>query len=202
MAYCTPDDLKALGYTWTDADNGYISTICETASIAVDAYCGQTFKLNTDYQELCVAKLKGGVMMLFPKNLTVSAIKSIAFESFGNIVNSTIENVRWLPKRACAIATATNIPNGEYMVTMTYTFGFADGSYPADLVRATALACAPILDDYFLAQESNVTMVKSIRQGQLRIERGEDAGNIPKMAMAILNGGNNGLGYVRARAAK
>ena len=64
-----------------------------------------------------------------------------------------------------------------------------------DLVKATMLACAPLLDDYFLSQESNVSMVRSIKQGELTINR-EDTHSMPQNAIDILNGGNDGLGNV------
>ena len=42
-------------------------------------------------------------------------------------------------------------------------------------------------------------MVRSIKQGELTINR-EDTHSMPQNAIDILNGGNDGLGYVRVRA--
>lgn len=203
MAYCTSDNLKVLGYTWSDDDAAQITTICEEASNAIDAYCKQTFTAHANESELCHVSIKNGVVKLYPKNLTISSIDSISFVSFGNTITKTFANITWLPKEGCIIAT-TDAFNGEYLVTLVYSYGFEDGKYPSDLVRATMLACAPLMDNYFLAQNSNASMLKSLRQGQLRIERDNSntGGELPKSAMAILNGGNGGLGYVRMRATR
>lgn len=92
-----------------------------------------------------------------------------------------------------ATTTGTGVITNGTAVTST------SGTIPDDLKKAAVLAAAPLLDDYFLSQNSNVSMVKSIKQGDLRIER-EDTHVLPPNAITQLNGGNDGLGYVRVRA--
>lgn|SRR5574344_241113 len=197
MAYCTPTDLQELGYTWESTESAYIQGICDTASYAIDAYCRQTFVATTGFVESGVVRVRCGVVRYFPKNLTISKVNSMTFNSVnGQAVQFTIDNYEYETDRGYIIGW-TNAFDGLYRCTVSYDFGFA--TYPSDLVKATVLACAPLLDDYFLAQESNVNMVKSIRQGELRIERA-DTHTVPQNTIDILHGGNYGLGYVRWRA--
>lgn len=197
MAYCTPDDLKELGYSWEDTDLTYITSICDTASKTVDAYCKQTFTAQTGYVETGIVRVRNSTLKYFPKNLTISNVTSINFLPWnGESLPYSVTNPCFMPDKGF-IWGYTNAFDGEYYVTATYDFGFT--VFPNDLIKATVLACAPLLDDYFLSQESNVSMVKSIKQGQLRIDR-EDTHIMPQNAIDILNGGNEGLGYVRVRA--
>lgn len=198
MAYCTPGDLKELGYSWDDTtDFPYITQICETASQTIDSYCKQSFTAQTGYQDTGVVRVKEGTLKYFPKKLTITNVSSVAFLPFNNqpvvyhITNPSFMNDKGF------IWAYTDAPDGSYYVTATYDYGFV--TFPTDLVKATMLACAPLLDDYFLSQESNVSMVRSIKQGELTINR-EDTHSMPQNAIDILNGGNDGLGYVRVRA--
>ena len=198
MAYCTPDDLKELGYSWDDTnDIAYITKICETASQTVDTYCKQTFTAATSYADTGMVRVKNGTLKYFPKKLTITNIESVVFLPFNGVTTSfTITNPAFMNDRGYIWA-YTDAPNGSYYVTATYDYGFS--TFPTDLVKATVLACAPLLDDYFLSQDANVSMVKSIKQGQLSIQR-EDTHIMPQNALDLLNGGNDGLGYVRVRA--
>jgi hypothetical protein len=200
MAYCTPDDLKELGYTWDDtADLAYITAICETASQTVDTYCKQSFTAKTSYNDTGLVRVKCGMFKYFPKKLTITNIESVSFLPIaGYQVPFEITYPSFMNDKGYIMA-FTLAPDGQYYVKATYDFGFAVGSFPTDLVKATMLACAPLLDDYFLSQDSNVSMVKSIKQGELTIVR-EDTHSMPQNALNILNGGNDGLGYVRVRA--
>ena len=199
MAYCTPDNLEELGYTWEDSDTSNIAQICDTVSKNIDAYCKQTFAAQTGYTESGIIIVRCSEFKYFPKNLTITNIDSFAFKQVnGKIPPYTIQNYEYEPDKTYIIG-YTNAPSGHYRVSVSYDFGYADGSYPDDLVKAAVLAAAPLLDDYFLSQDSNVSMVKSIKQGDLRIER-EDTSVLPQNAISQLNGGNNGLGYVRVRA--
>ena len=200
MAYCTPDDLQELGYSWDTADTANITAICDTASQLVDAYCKQSFSPpGTNYSEVHQARVRNGIIKIYPLNMIVNNIDSITFISLvTNATPFTCSNIQYMPSLGYVIA-ATTAPNGNYLVTLTYDFGFANGSIPADLVKATVLAAAPLLDDYFLSKDSNVSMVKSIKQGELTIQR-QDTDDIPKNAKNALDGGNHGRGYVRVRA--
>jgi hypothetical protein len=91
---------------------------------------------------------------------------------------------------------------GEYFTELDYDYGFADGDYPADLVQATALMAIPSLDDYFVTADTNMSGLKVLQQGKLKIERGTLSANamlnkqgVPANAAALLDGG----GYVRVR---
>lgn len=193
MAYCTPTDLQELGYSWDASDNANIIAICDTASRLVDAYCKQTFAQGT-VTEIHQARVRDNIIKVFPLNMTVVSVASIVFMYEPYVCT----NPQYVSELGYIRAT-TNAANGNYLVSITYNYGFADGHYPADLVKATVLAASPLLDDYFLSKDSNVSMVKSIEQGKLRIER-QDTDKLPQNAIDILNGGNNGLGYVRVRA--
>ncbi len=193
MAYCTVADLTELGYMWnstTDIPN--ITTICDTASQMVDAYCKQTFAQQTEYSEVHRVRVRDGMIKVFPLNMTVSNVESITFANIGTrIISFTCTDPQYIPDVGYVIA-ATNAPNGSYLATLTYDFGFA--AFPADLIKATVLSAAPLLDDYFLSQDSNVSMVKSIKQGELTIQR-QDTDVIPEIAKMILD-----KKYVRVRA--
>ena len=199
MPYCVADDLKQAGYTWTTDDEPYITAICDTASKSIDAYCKQTFVANTGYQEYGTVRVKNGIFKLFPRNLTISSIGAMSFIPIGGYTPPyTIDHPFYYPDRAYIIA-STTAPDGQYYVQVLYDFGYADGAYPDELVKAAVLTAQPYLDDYFLSQSSNVSMVKSIKQGELTIVRA-DTSQMPQNAIDILNGGNGGLGYVRVRA--
>lgn len=196
MAYCTAEDLKSLGYSMQDTDTAYMTQICEMASRSVDAYCHQTFEVKTGQVETHSIRVRNGVMLLFPKNLTVTNIQSITFMAFAGFTPAgTISDAQYLDSRACIIA-STDAMDGQYMVKLVYDSGFS--TIPSDLTKATVLMAAPFVDDYFLSQEANVSMVKSIKQGDLKIDRA-DTTTVPQNVTAILNGGNGGLGYVRTR---
>jgi hypothetical protein len=199
MAYCTPDDLKELGYTWQDSDLEYITEICDTASQQVDTYCRQSFSRQTGYVDNGIVHIRCGELKYFPKNLTITNISTMAFRQVnGKIPPYLIENYEFEEDKGYIFA-FTNAPNGDFRVQVKYDFGYESGSYPADLVKATMLMCAPLLDDYFMSQESNVSMVSYIKQGETAVKR-EDTHVSPQNAIDILNGGNGGLGYLRWRA--
>ena len=140
------------------SESAYIQGICDMASYAIDAYCRQTFVATTGFVESGVVRVRCGVVRYFPKNLTISKVNSMTFNSVnGQAVQFTIDNYEYETDRGYIIGW-TNAFDGLYRCTVSYDFGFA--TYPSDLVKATVLACAPLLDDYFLAQESNVNMVK------------------------------------------
>ena len=195
MAYCTTDDLAELGYTIADNDKANATLICDTASRLIDAYCKQTFTATTGFSESGSVYVKDGVVKYFPKNLTITNVDTMTFKPInGQPLPYNIQNFEYDDGY---IIGYTNAPYGRYRVTVSYDFGFT--AFPTDLVRATVLACAPLLDDYFLSQDANVSMVTSIKQGHLSIRRA-DTTVLPQNVLDILNGGNNGLGYVRLRA--
>ncbi len=198
MAYCVLDDLKELGYTWSDSDTANITEICETASNTIDAYCKQTFSAVSGYSETGDVRIRNGDFRYFPQNLTITAVNSASFRPIhGLTIPFSIDGLEYDVNHGVIIG-YTNAPSGEYRVSVNYDYGYASGNFPDDLVKATTLACAPLLDDYFLSQESNVSMVKSIKEGELRIER-LDTLVLPQNVTDILDGGNHGLGYVRYR---
>jgi hypothetical protein len=200
MAYCVPADFLELGYTWDDTtDMANITAICDTASVLVDAYCKQSFfPPGTGYAETHQARVRGGVIKVFPLNMTVNAIESITFIGIESVIPFTCTNMQYMAGLGYIVG-ATNAPNGNYLITLTYDYGFAAGSIPDDLVKATVLVAAPLLDDYFLSRDSNVSMVKMIKQGELTIQR-QDTDDMPNNAKKALEGGNHGRGYVRVRA--
>jgi hypothetical protein len=108
-----------------------------------------------------------------------------------------------MPTGAVIVA-STNAPDGDYFAILNYDYGFPDDEYPADLVQATALMAIPSLDDYFMTQDTNMSGLKTLQQGKLKIERGSLSANamlngqgVPANAAALLDGG----GYVRVRGA-
>jgi len=198
MAYCALTDLIELGYTWETTDETNITAICDTASKAIDAYCKQTFVQGTSVAEMHQVRVKDGYVKVFPRNMTVSSIDSIVYKIVGSTLSYTCADSLYVPYGGYVLANTT-APNGTYLATLTYSYGYAPGSYPGEIVKAAVMACAPQLDDYFLSSDANVSMVKSIKQGNLHIQR-EDTDKLPQSVMDILNGGNCGLGWVRVRA--
>lgn len=203
MAYCSVDDLRTFGYTITDSDVPKLEHICEIASAKVESYCHQSFTRHEGAKEKHLIRIKDGVAKIFPRNLTVSAVNSVTFFSINpqNPVSYTIENLVYMPGGAVIVG-YTTAPMGEYFTELDYDYGFADGDYPADLVQATALMAIPSLDDYFVTADTNMSGLKVLQQGKLKIERGTLSANamlnkqgVPANAAALLDGG----GYVRVR---
>ena len=203
MAYCTVDDLRTFGYNIQDSDIANLENICSIASAKVESYCHQSFKETKGAKEKHLIRIKDGIAKIFPRNLTVSAVNGVTFFSINpkNPISYTIDNLVYMPSGAVIIG-STNAPMGEYFTELDYDYGFADGDYPADLVQATALMAIPSLDDYFLTAETNVSGLKTLQQGKLKIERGTLSANamlnkqgVPANAAALLDGG----GYVRVR---
>ena len=202
MAYCSVDDLKTFGYDIKDSDLANLERICEIASAKVDSYCHQSFTQHEGEKEKHLIRIKDGIAKIFPRNLTVSNINAITFFSISNKpIPYVIENPTYMPVGAVIIA-STLAPQGEYFVELDYDYGFADGSYPADLVQATALMAIPSLDDYFVTADTNMSGLKTLQQGKLKIERGNLSANamlnkqgVPANAASLLDGG----GYVRVR---
>jgi hypothetical protein len=205
MAYCSVEDLKKFGYTITEDNEADMERICEIASAKVESYCHQSFTRHEGAKEKHLIRIKDGVAKIFPRNLTVSAVNSVTFFSINpkNPISYTIENLVYMPSGAVIVG-STNAPMGEYFTVLDYDYGFADGDYPADLVQATALMAIPSLDDYFVTAETNMSGLKTLQQGKLKIERGALSANamlnsqgVPANAAALLDGG----GYVRVRGA-
>ena len=180
-----------------------MATLCQIASAKVEAYCHQSFKLTEGAKEKHLIRIKDGIAKIFPRNLTVNAVNNVTFFTINpqNPISYTIENLVYMPGGAVIVG-STNAPFGEYFVELDYDYGFADGEYPADLVQATALMTIPSLDDYFVTGETNMSGLKTIQQGKLKLERGSLSGNamlnsqdVPANAAALLDGG----GYVRVR---
>ena len=202
MAYCSVDDLKTFGYTITDADIANLEQLCAIASAKVEAYCHQSFVETKGAQEKHLIRVKDGMARIFPRNLTVSAINSVTFFTVSDTpITYEIKNATYMPHGAVIVA-ATNAPMGDYFVILDYDYGYADGSYPLDLVQATALMAIPSLDDYFVTGDTNMSGLKTLQQGKLKIERGNLSANamlnsqgVPANAAALLDGG----GYVRVR---
>ena len=201
-AYCSVDDLRVFGYDIKDSDLEKLERICEIASAKVDSYCHQTFTKHEGAKEKHLIRIKNGVAKIFPRNLTVNNVNAITFFTIGNKpIPYVIENPIYMPVGAVIVA-STLAPQGEYFVELDYDYGFADGDYPADLVQATSLMAIPSLDDYFLTGETNMSGLKTLQQGKLKIERGKLSANamlnaqgVPANAAALLDGGN----YVRVR---
>jgi hypothetical protein len=205
MAYCTVDDLRTFGYAIQDGDVANLERICEIASAKVEAYCHQSFKETKGAKEKHLIRIKDGIAKVFPKNLTVNAVNSVTFFTVNpqNPIPYTIDNLVYMPTGAVIIG-STNAPFGEYFAELDYDYGFADGDYPADLIEATALMAIPSLDDYFVTGDTNMSGLKTLQQGKLKIERGSLSANamlngqgVPANAAALLDGG----GYVRVRGA-
>jgi hypothetical protein len=205
MAYCSVDDLRTFGYTITDSDVPKLEHICEIASAKVESYCHQSFTRHEGAKEKHLIRIKDGIAKIFPRNLTVSAINSVMFFSINpqNPVSYTIENLVYMPSGAVIVG-STNAPMGEYFTVLDYDYGFEPEDYPADLVQATALMAIPSLDDYFITADTNMSGLKTLQQGKLKIERGALSANamlnsqgVPANAAALLDGG----GYVRVRGA-
>jgi hypothetical protein len=205
MAYCSVEDLKKFGYTITEDNEADMERICEIASAKVESYCHQSFTRHEGAKEKHLIRIKDGVAKIFPRNLTVSAVNSVTFFSINpkNPISYTIENLVYMPSGAVIVG-STNAPMGEYFTVLDYDYGFADGDYPADLVQATALMAIPSLDDYFVTADTNMSGLKTLQQGKLKIERGTLSANamlnsqgVPANAAALLDGG----GYVRVRGA-
>lgn len=203
MAYCSVEDLKGFGYSITDDNAADMERICEIASAKVEAYCHQSFTRAEGAKEKHLIRIKDGVAKIFPRNLTVSAVNEVTFFTINpqNPISYTIENLVYMPGGAVIVG-STNAPQGEYFTELDYDYGFADGEYPADLVQATALMAIPSLDDYFVTAETNMSGLKTLQQGKLKIERGTLSANamlnsqgVPANAAALLDGG----GYVRVR---
>lgn len=205
MAYCTVEDLRTFGYAIQDSDVANLERICEIASAKVEAYCHQSFTRHEGAKEKHLIRIKDGIAKVFPRNLTVSAVNSVTFfvinPQFPNPY--TIDNLVYMPTGAVIVG-STNAPFGEYFAELDYDYGFADGEYPADLVEATALMAIPSLDDYFVTGDTNMSGLKTLQQGKLKIERGNLSANamlngqgVPANAAALLDGG----GYVRVRGA-
>lgn len=202
MAYCSVDDLRVFGYNIQDSDIEKLETICDIASAKVESYCHQSFKETKGVIEKHLIRIKDGIAKIFPRNLTVNTVNTITFFTVGKTpIPYVIENPIYMPNGAVIVA-STNAPTGEYFAELDYDYGFADGEYPADLVQATALMSIPSLDDYFLTAETNISGLKVLQQGKLKIERGKLSANamlnnqgVPANAAALLDGG----GYVRVR---
>lgn len=202
MAYCSVDDLRTFGYTITDSDVPKLEHICEIASAKVESYCHQSFTRHEGAKEKHLIRIKDGIAKIFPRNLTVSAVNSITFFTVGKTsIPYVIENPIYMPNGAVIVA-STTAPMGEYFTELDYDYGFADGDYPADLIEATALMAIPSLDDYFVTADTNMSGLKVLQQGKLKIERGTLSANamlnkqgVPANAAALLDGG----GYVRVR---
>jgi|GEM_PF-2801232 len=192
MAYIAVSDLSELGYNISNAsDQANLLNICETASCAVDAYCNQTFTPNVAVVEQHLVRVRYGKTKVFPFNLSVSNIESIVLID-NNWNTYTATKTLYLPVQAYVMADVI-IGDGTYLANLTYDYGFA--TIPFNLKKAVILSAAPLLDDYFLSEDSNVSMVKSIKQGDIEITR-SDTSDIPDIAKRILASG----GYVRVRS--
>ena len=178
MAYCSVDDLRTFGYTITDADIANLEQLCAIASAKVEAYCHQSFTETKGAQEKHLIRIKDGVARIFPRNLTVSAINGITFFTINPkfAIPYAINNPVYMESGAVIVG-STNAPDGEYFIVLDYDYGFADGAYPADLVQATALMSVPSLDDYFVTGDTNMSGLKTIQQGKLKLERGSLSAN-------------------------
>src|SRR5574344_2934548 len=120
MAYCTPTDLQELGYTWESTESAYIQGICDTASYAIDAYCRQTFVATTGFVESGIVRVRWGVVRYFPKNLTISKVNSMTFNSVnGQAVQFTIDNYEYETDRGYIIQ---NVLNYAPSVMFRYMF--------------------------------------------------------------------------------
>jgi hypothetical protein len=203
MAYCSVEDLKKFGYTITEDNEADMERICEIASAKVESYCHQSFTRHEGAKEKHLIRIKDGVAKIFPRNLTVSAVNDVAFFSINpkNPISYTIENLVYMPSGAVVVG-STNAPMGEYFTVLDYDYGFEPEDYPADLVQAAALMAIPSLDDYFVTAETNMSGLKTLQQGKLKIERGTLSANamlnsqgVPANAAALLDSG----GYVRVR---
>lgn len=190
MAYITLSDLPELGHDISNADDAdKINAICETASKLVDAYCQQSFNRTDGKSESHVVRVRNGILKIFPLNLTEIAIKSIEIIDAQHVCS----NFHYYPELKFATST-TNAPNGTYYVNLIYDFGFDDGNIPLEVKKATTLTAASLLDDYFLAKDSNISTIKTIKQSQLTITR-RVVDEIPKNAKVILD-----RKYVRVRS--
>ena len=89
MAYCTTDDLTALGYTFQDSDLTYASIICDTASALIDGFCHQTFALDDSDIESTVVHARSNRVKIFPYNLCINSITSISLYRLGDPSNKT-----------------------------------------------------------------------------------------------------------------
>lgn len=202
MAYCSLDDLKNLGYNFTEDDEAALTAICDAASARVDAYCHQSFVYTENFDEKHVVRVKNGTVRVFPRNLVVDKINSINFLPWPETQTPhEITNFDYIPAGAVIVG-ATMAYDGDYAVNLNYDYGYADGAYPSDLMQATVFMAAPTLDDYFSARDANMSGLKMLQQGKLKIERGTlsassmlDTAGYPANATSLLNGG----GYVRVR---
>ena len=184
MAYIVTADLAQLGYDLSDiTDAANFLSICESASKAVDAYCHQTFAAATAVTEDHDVRVINGIAKIFPYNLTISSVTSVTVTDGDASIVCT--GLFYWPQYAYIRAKA-NACDGRYQCALVYSYGYSP--IPADLVKATVFAAAPLLDDYFLSKDANVSMVKTIRQGSLTIERA-DTDDIPKQAKSILDNG-------------
>lgn len=203
MSYCSVNDLAGFGYSINDETIPILERICVTASNRVEAYCHQRFTLTKGAKEKHLARAKNGRIAIFPKNLVVNAINIIDFMPMWKTkIKYEIKDYIYDESNAVIVG-ETNAPNGEYIVTLNYDYGYPDSEIPSDLIQATAFMAIPLLDDYFSASETGVSGLKMLQQGKLKIERGaisssaklDEATGFPLSAISLLNGG----GYVRVR---
>lgn len=205
MPYCTIEDLRVFGYDIQDSDMEYLSSVCDLASARVDSYCHQSFVYTEGAIEKHTVRVRNGELKIFPINMTQVDVLDVAYTWYGAkaFLPYTVLSAEYFPSIGAIIAT-TDAPDGDYAVLLTYSYGFKE--YPADLVQATAFMAVPLLDDYYSAKMSNISGVKMIQQGKLKIDRAKvsatsEYSNYPANATTLLNSGNGGYGYVRVRAA-
>lgn len=205
MPYCTIDDLRVFGFDIQDEDMTYLESVCDLASARVDSYCHQTFIYTENAVEKHKVRVRNGELRIFPVNMTQVEVSNVEYTRYGNqtYLPYSVTDAEYFPATG-EIMACTDAPDGDYAVLLTYSFGFKE--YPADLVQATSFMAVPLLDDYYSAKMSNISGVKMIQQGKLKIDRAKvsatsEYSNFPANATTLLNSGNGGYGYVRVRAA-
>ena len=181
MAYITTADLIELGYKWDVAVTPQLDQLCITAASMVDAYIQRvlpgkySLELN-DIEETVNARVRMGVVKIFPKYYNINNIVSIVISS-GMLSDLDIvaDNIKILPKDQFILARVL-VHDGEYYATVKYSAGFGVDAedislLPVEIKKATILITQNLLSEFFMVKNFNISMLTMFKQGDLQFQR-------------------------------
>jgi hypothetical protein len=168
----------------TSGDTVAINNICQWSSDLADGYCRQHLGLISSEIEDCQARIKDGVIKVFPRYLPLSGISTMTLNSNDLNTELTITSFKVFSLLGFGMAKSTTFSDGTYFGQITYSHGYT--TIPSEIKTAVILIAQTILDDFFFAKLTEIAGAESIKQGQLTIQR-TDTVKLPENATIILD---------------
>lgn len=191
MAYITSTDCIGLGHDLTKLSSTEISNICQWASDLADQYTLQTLTEKTTTEEF-TCRVKNGTIAAIPssQSIPVTNIASMVLTSaYGTISEDVAISAKWISRKNAIYAIPKTLPDGEYLVELTYTHGWPSNStsYEYLAIKSAVVQIAKyLIDDAMMAKMSDMASVDNIKQGTVDLNR-KIIESIPQKAKASLN---------------